>query len=143
MSTGRRDFPPRRSTRSVPKGLLSILVPTELGGLGATVGESADMVFELGQHCASTAMIYAMHQIQVASLVRHGRSDFLRSYLAQVAEHELLLASATTEIGVGGDVRSSVCTVERTAPGHDTSGEDGAGHLLRCLRRRDPRHGTP
>ena len=97
--------------------LLSILVPTELGGLGATVGDAADVVFQLGRHCASTAMIYAMHQIQVASLVRHGRSDFLRNYLAQVAEHGLLLASATTEIGVGGDVRSSVCTVERDAAG--------------------------
>ena len=99
------------------EALLSILVPSELGGLGARVGDAADVVFELGRHCASTAMIYAMHQIQVASLVRHGRSDFLRNYLAQVAEHQLLLASATTEIGVGGDVRSSVCTVERDAAG--------------------------
>ncbi len=92
---------------------LSVLIPAELGGLGVSVGDVADVVFELGQHCASTAMIYAMHQIQVASLVRHGRSAFFRDYLADVAERQLLLASATTEIGVGGDVRSSVCTVER------------------------------
>ncbi len=92
---------------------LSVLIPAELGGLGVSVGDVADVVFELGQHCASTAMIYAMHQIQVASLVRHGRSAFFRDYLADVAARQLLLASATTEIGVGGDVRSSVCTVER------------------------------
>jgi acyl-CoA dehydrogenase len=50
-------------------------------------------------------------------MIRHGRSDFFRSYLAEVADRQLLLASATTELGVGGDVRTSVCTVERTDSG--------------------------
>jgi acyl-CoA dehydrogenase len=58
-------------------------------------------------------MVYAMHQIQVASIVRHGDSPWMRTYLASIAEHELLLASATTEIGIGGDVRSSSCAVLR------------------------------
>ena len=101
--------------------LLSALVPSELGGPGATVGQVADMVFELGQHCASTAMIFAMHQIQVASIVHHGKSAFFQRYLADLADRQLLLASATTEAGVGGDVRSSVCTVERD--------DDGVNHL--------------
>ena len=97
--------------------LLSILIPRELGGGGVTVAEVADVAFELGRHCASTGLIYAMHQIQVACLVRHGRSTFFREYLAELAERQLLLGSATTEIGVGGDVRSSVCTVERDQSG--------------------------
>jgi acyl-CoA dehydrogenase len=99
------------------ESFLSVLVPTELGGRGVTVGQVAEIVFQLGRHCASTAMIFAMHQIQVASIVRHGRSAFFRDYLAEVAERQLLLASATTEIGVGGDVRTSVCTVERDGTG--------------------------
>ena len=97
--------------------LLSVLVPPELGGRGASVGQVADVVFELGRPCAATAKIYAMHQIQVASLVRHGRSAFFRDYLAELSERQLLLASATTELGVGGDVRTSVCTVERDDAG--------------------------
>jgi acyl-CoA dehydrogenase len=100
------------------ESFLSVLIPTELGGRGATVGQVADIVFQLGRHCASTAMIFAMHQIQVASIVRHGDSAFFRDYLAEVAERQLLLASATTEIGVGGDVRTSVCTVERDPAGN-------------------------
>jgi acyl-CoA dehydrogenase len=75
------------------------------------------MVFELGQHCASTAMVFAMHQIQVASIVHHGKSAFFRSYLSELAAGQLLLASATTEVGVGGDVRTSVCTVQRDGGG--------------------------
>ncbi len=27
--------------------------------------------FELGRRCGATAMVFAMHQIQVASIVRH------------------------------------------------------------------------
>src|SRR3984957_17832957 len=99
------------------QSLLSVLAPTQLGGLGATVGQVADMVFELGQHCASTAMIFAMHQIQVASIVHHGKSAFFENYLSELVERQLLLASATTELGVGGDVRTSVCTVERDEQG--------------------------
>ena len=97
--------------------LLSLLIPQDLGGEGATVGQVADVAFELGRHCASTGLIYAMHQSQVASLVRHGRSDTIRTFLSEMARNQLLLASATTELGVGGDVRTSVCTVERESSG--------------------------
>ena len=89
--------------------------PPSLGGLGASVGQVADMVFELGQRSASTAMVVAMHQIQVASIVHHGKSDFFASYLSDSAARQLLLASATTELGVGGDVRTSMCAVEPTS----------------------------
>ncbi len=68
---------------------------------------------ELGRHCASTAMIYAMHQIQVACIVRHaGTSPWQQAFMQRLVHEQLLLASATTETGVGGDVRSSVCALE-------------------------------
>jgi acyl-CoA dehydrogenase len=93
---------------------LSALVPEELGGSGMKVGEVARATTALARHCASTAMIFAMHHMQVACLVRHGRSAFLRSVAGQVAEGQQLLASATTELGVGGDLRTSRCAVERS-----------------------------
>ena len=93
--------------------MLSVLVPLDLGGAGATISQVAAAIEELGRHCASTAMVYAMHQIQVASIVRHSRSEWMDEYLTQIAEQELLLASATTETGIGGDVRSSSCAIER------------------------------
>jgi acyl-CoA dehydrogenase len=94
-------------------GLLGALIPTELGGLGASFAQTAEIVETLGKSCASTAMIFAMHQIQVASIIRHGRSPALRAMLTEVAESQLLLGSATTEAGIGGDVRSSICAVDR------------------------------
>ncbi len=58
-------------------------------------------------------MVYAMHQIQVACILHHGQSsEFFRNYLRRLVDEQLLLASATTELGVGGDLRSSLCAVE-------------------------------
>jgi acyl-CoA dehydrogenase len=58
-------------------------------------------------------MIYAMHQIEVACLVRHGLSaPFFRDYLSDLVRSQSLIASATSEVGVGGDLRRSCCAVE-------------------------------
>jgi acyl-CoA dehydrogenase len=92
---------------------LSSLVPPRLGGAGATIAEVADATSALARHCGSTAMIYAMHQAEVACMVRHGTNEFFEGYLRELARRQLLVASATTELGIGGDVRSSACAVER------------------------------
>jgi acyl-CoA dehydrogenase len=95
-------------------GLLGAMMPKDVGGHGASLEDIADACFALGQSCASTAMIYAMHQIQVACLVRHGLGvPELREYAKRLTKEQLLLASATTEVGIGGDVRSSLCSIER------------------------------
>lgn len=99
------------------EGLLGALVPTELGGLGHDLRSAAAVVRTVGRYCASSAMILAMHHIQVACLVRHGRSDALRAFARRVAAEQLLLASATTEIGIGGNTRNSSCFVERDDQG--------------------------
>ena len=94
--------------------LLGLLVPESEGGAGAGIAEVVAICHELGQRCAATAMIYAMHQIQVSCIVRHaGSNAWLKAFLKRVAGEQLLLASATSEAGVGGDVRSSICAVEQ------------------------------
>ena len=99
--------------------LLSAFVPKEFGGRGASISDLAGICFALGQHCATSAMVYAMHQIQVAVIVRHGQtSEFFRKYMVELAEKELLIASATTELGPSGNTRMSSCAVERI-PGGD------------------------
>ncbi len=106
-------FPSEAVSALREERMLGALVPRQLGGRGATIAEIASVCETLGRFCASTAMIYAMHQIEVACLIRHGLSvPFFRRYLAELAEREWLIASATTEVGVGGDLRRSVCGVE-------------------------------
>ena len=39
-------------------------------------------------------------------------TSLLRAFLSELSEEQYLLASATTEVGTGGDVRSSICALE-------------------------------
>jgi acyl-CoA dehydrogenase len=60
-------------------------------------------------------MIFAMHQIMVAILIRHARaSAWHQDLLRRLCKEQLLLASSTTENQTGGDVRASTCVAERT-----------------------------
>jgi acyl-CoA dehydrogenase len=94
------------------EGLLGTLIPVEFGGIGATLGEAGAGVTELAKACSSSGMILAMHHLQVACLVRHGQTSALQQFMEEVAREQLLLASATTEVGVGGNIRESICAIE-------------------------------
>lgn len=94
--------------------LLSMLVPAELGGDGATMSDVVDICYMLGAACGSSAMIFAMHQIQVVILLRHAKnSGWHQQLLRRLCDEQLLFASSTTENQMGGAVRSSACAVER------------------------------
>ena len=104
---------PREAVEALKQArLLSAFVPRELGGFGCGMLELSAMCEVLGQHCSSAAMVFAMHQIQVASLVRHAASSgWWTARLREIAGTQRLIASATSEVGVGGDLRSSKCAV--------------------------------
>lgn len=92
--------------------LLSAHVPRELGGESATLEELVAICAELGRADTSVAMAYAMHQIQVGCVVRHGLGHpWFDDYLRALAKEQRLIASATSELGVGGDLRTSKCAV--------------------------------
>jgi acyl-CoA dehydrogenase len=97
---------------------LSAFIPAELGGGEVSFAALADACFELGRRCGASAMVFAMHQIQVVSIVRHLRdADWFEGYLQTLAAEQRLIASATSEVGTGGDMGRSIAAV--------TPGEDG------------------
>lgn len=104
-------FPIEAITALREAKLMSAFVPVSEGGSGASITELSQAVLGLSRYCASTAMIFAMHQIQVACLVRHERTPALQELQDRLVAEQLLLGSATTEKGIGGDVRSSTCAV--------------------------------
>jgi len=107
-------FPEEAIAAARAERLLGIAVPRELGGEGAGISEIIDVCYALGRACASTAMIYAMHQTKVACLTRHGRSSaWHQLFLRRLCNEQLLLASSTTEGQGGGDVRNSAAAIER------------------------------
>jgi acyl-CoA dehydrogenase len=81
--------------------------------MGLNISDLSQICEVLGQYCGSTAMIFAMHQIQVGCIVHHAlESEFFQAYAREMVEQQYLIASATTELGIGGDVRSSLCAVQ-------------------------------
>jgi acyl-CoA dehydrogenase len=65
-------------------------------------------------------MVLAMHHIQVACIVHHGlSSSFFRNYLVDLVERQLLIASVTSENGVGGDSRTSICGLNESPRGFE------------------------
>jgi acyl-CoA dehydrogenase len=94
--------------------LLSAAAPVELGGAGAGMQDLAGMCTALAQGCGSSGMVLAMHHIQVACIARHGlTSPYFRKYVQELVEKQLLIGSITSEVGVWGDTRSSICAVLR------------------------------
>jgi acyl-CoA dehydrogenase len=123
---------------------LSACIPPELGGGGVSFEAIAEACLELGRRCGASAMVFAMHQIQIVTLVRHlGDSPWFEAYLRSVAGEQRLVASVTSEVGTGGDMGRSIaavtpgaeggCTFEKQAP--TVSYGEHADDLLTTLRR--------
>jgi acyl-CoA dehydrogenase len=106
-------FPSEAMKALADAKLMGAMIPKEFGGEGATMAQIGDLCAIIAQGCASSAMIFAMHQIKASSLVSHGEgAPWHEAYMREVASRQLLLGSATTEGGIGGDLRNSICAVE-------------------------------
>jgi acyl-CoA dehydrogenase len=106
-------FPQEAVNAMKAERLLGIQIPIRFGGEGASTEELADVCSILGQACAAAAMVFAMHQIKVSSLVEHGEeSGWHVDFMRELAARQLLVASATTEGGIGGNLRNSICAIE-------------------------------
>jgi acyl-CoA dehydrogenase len=106
-------FPAEAFAEIRKQRLLGMMVPAALGGEGASLSELSDACFILGQACSSAGLIFAMHQIKMACVIRHARGNAaLERILRTIAQDQLLLASSTTEGQAGGNVRSSEAAVE-------------------------------
>jgi acyl-CoA dehydrogenase len=111
-------FPDEAMAALKAEKLLGVQVPTELGGEGSTISETAQVCYTLGRACASTAMIYAMHHTKVACIVNHALgSAWHEGVLRRLVNDQLLFASSTTEGKGGGNVRSSAAPIVREGMG--------------------------
>src|ERR1700761_3847171 len=88
-------FPSEALAELRKQRLLGLQVPIALGGEGATLADLADICYILGQSCSSTALMYAMHQIKIACIVRHhAGAPHIERVLRRIAGEQLLMASS-------------------------------------------------
>ncbi|GAB3655036.1 acyl-CoA dehydrogenase family protein [Actinocorallia lasiicapitis] len=100
-------FPERGLATLRDSGLMGLLVPVEYGGLGADLRTFTQVVAVLSGACASTGMIWAMHQQQVTALVSAGTPTLRARLLPEIAAGRVYLASVTSERGKGGHLLSA------------------------------------
>jgi acyl-CoA dehydrogenase len=99
-------------------GALSAPVPAALGGGGVSVGAIAACCHLLGRACGASAMVFAMHHIQLLTIVRHlERGSWFEAYLHRQVAERRLIASVTSEVGTGGDMARSIAAVTPTENG--------------------------
>ena len=111
-------FPQEAVAAMRAEGLLGAMVPTELGGQGASIATICRQTQAIARACASSAMVYAMHHSQLVAITDFAleqpwHCDFAR----RIAAEQLLIASITSEVGIGGNARTSACCVEADGAG--------------------------
>jgi acyl-CoA dehydrogenase len=114
-------FPIEAVTALREQGAFSAFVPPEYGGGDISLRTIATACFTLGRHCGATAMVFAMHQIQVATIVRHCQcKEPFEEYLRTLVAEQRLIASVTSEVGTGGDMSRSVAALTPAGSGNSS-----------------------
>jgi acyl-CoA dehydrogenase len=121
----RANVQPAADTRAETNALLQqiqrdrlvwAMAPVERGGFGASLSDTAKITFQLAKASGSLGLMYAMHASQAFTLLRHGAgSPFLESLTDRLIADQALVASGTSEKGVGGNIFGSICMIEGDA----------------------------
>lgn len=94
---------------------MSIQAPRSFGGSGVSVAGACDLIAAVANLSGSLGLIYAMHLSQALTLINHCKSNnYLRRYVSEHCEHQHLIASATSEKGVSGDIFGSICKIRES-----------------------------
>ena len=118
-------FDPRVPEAVVAAGLHLLPVPTERGGLGATMTEVAQVLARLGAVDGSTALGFAMHAHVVGSVADSAgwSPEALDRLYAAVVDDGALVNAASTEEGGGSPARGAI-------PGTTATPDGGGGWRL-------------
>ncbi len=111
-------------------GFFKMAIPQQLGGGGAGYEEISSVIRELGQHCGSTALCFAMHTHPVAvNVFKHIRGDEkATATLRKIADNDLIIANtgANDWLKSSGEVTRVDGGFEVSAQKHFVSGCPGA-----------------
>jgi acyl-CoA dehydrogenase len=96
-------FPAASISALQDEQLFSYMVPKRFGGHFIDISTYWKIAANLGQECLSTALIWTMHNQQVAVLGEHSAEQH-GDILTDIALSGSLVASVTSEYGKGGDL---------------------------------------
>jgi alkylation response protein AidB-like acyl-CoA dehydrogenase len=109
-----RAFPAEGVAALAETGALGLVVPREHGGAGGGLGALADACEAVGAACASTGMVFLMHQVCAATLAgADGGGARAGELLKQMAAGRLLGTLAFSERGTGAHFYAPELTAVR------------------------------
>ena len=91
-------------------GYLTMSVPQEYGGWGASLAEIVRAQARLGEGCASTALVTAMHLSQLGRYIQVGNwpRPQLEEVMRNIVEKGAIINNAATEAGTGSPSRGGM-----------------------------------
>ncbi|WOE33280.1 MULTISPECIES: acyl-CoA dehydrogenase family protein [unclassified Acinetobacter] len=107
------EFPSETFNKIKEKKLLSTIIDSDRNYYIFNVYDHFYFTYLLSKVCASAGMIYAMHIAQLHTIYKNKILSKKDDELNIFIENQLLIASATSEIGKGGDVSRSIATIEK------------------------------
>ncbi|MCG8456619.1 MAG: acyl-CoA/acyl-ACP dehydrogenase [Holophagales bacterium] len=125
--------------------LLSVAIPTELGGGGATHAETCDLLRELARHCPSTALTLSMHtHLVAASVFKLKRGAPEEALQRRIAEEQIFLVStgATDWLASNGEMRRVDGGYRYSGRKVFASGSPTAALMITSGRYQDPEAGA-
>ena len=124
--------------------IFSMAIPKELGGGGATLGETCETLRELATFDASSALALSMHtHLVVATVWRHRHGKPGEALLRKVADGQIALVStgASDWIDSNGTMKRVDGGYRVTARKIFGSGSPAAGMMIASARYDDPHDG--
>ncbi len=104
-------------------GLLGMTVPEEFGGLGLTMSEEAQVIFEMGRTAlAYRSVIGTTVGIGSQGIVMDGTAEQKAEWLPRLASGECFASFALTEPGAGSDAGSITTTATRDGDNYRLNG---------------------
>ncbi len=104
-------------------GLLSMLIPETLGGLGCTYSTYAAILHEISRYSPSTCVTIAVHSLVGMILYKAASEPCRTEWLSSWGAPESFAAFALSEAGAGSDAASVRATAVKVDGGYRVSGE--------------------
>jgi len=115
-------FPRALYSKLSDAGIMGIIVPEELGGVGADYVSYALAVEELARVDAGTAVTVSVHSMICSAILKLGSEAQKRYWLPKLAGADVLAGFALTEPDAGSDAAGIRATAQRTADGYLLNG---------------------
>ncbi|MHA1959803.1 MAG: acyl-CoA dehydrogenase family protein [Candidatus Thorarchaeota archaeon] len=140
---------PRDAIRSLGEsGLLGVGISEDSGGVGGGRNSFASVAREIGEVCASTALIYVSHAIAAKAIETAGNEATKKKWLPKMLKGQSLGAFAVHESGCGSNAGAITTNAQKDGDYYVVNGSKffitsaGEADLYLVLVRTDPERGT-